>query len=619
VTLRPPTRLGAPHPETPRVIELGSVTGPPTIPYRTATAARRAFRDCQRLLRCRDGFCALRADRSTPASCQGDPAGVTAAASEGKPYGAPTPPGRPRGHWVLSAGKLSLGTLASRVLGVVRDILRAYLFGTGMAADAFTVAFRLPNMLRALFAEGALSAAFVPVLTESMEREGPDAWKRLVLRVGSLLALALTLVALLGILIAPYLIPLIVPGYARVPGKIELTVTLTRWLFPYIFFIGLATLAMGTLNARRRFTTPAMSAAVLNLAMIAAMAWLCPRLGPDRSRMIIGLAWGVLVGGALQLAIQIPPLLREGIWARFRLTLRDPRIRRIGALMLPGVVGLGVAEINAFVDTFLASLLPGGSVAALEYGQRVMQLPLGVFAVALGTAVLPTLSRHAAREETTELTDSFRLALRLTGFILLPVTGLFLVVHRPLLRLLFERGAFADGRSLEMTALAFVCYTVGLCAYGAVKIIVPVFYARQNTRTPVRIAATAMLANIGLNLVLMQFFQLGGLALATALASMLNVALLLRELRRRYNLTLGADVLGSLRRNALGSLIAAAVALAVLWGVGQLTIPGNFLRAAVLLGVPGGSGFAVYVAVAHRLGSRELEFLRGLRGPRGPG
>lgn len=517
-----------------------------------------------------------------------------------------------RGHWVLSAGKLSLGTLASRLLGVVRDVLRAYLFGTGIAADAFTVAFRLPNMLRALFAEGALSAAFVPVLTESMERDDPQEWKRLVLRVATLLTLALTLVTLLGILIAPYLIPLIVPGYAKVPGKIELTVTLTRWLFPYIFFIGLATLAMGTLNARRRFTTPAMSAAVLNVAMIGAMAWLCPRMGPDSSHMILGLAWGVLIGGALQLAIQIPPLLREGLWLRFRVSLRDPRIRRIGALMLPGVVGLGVAEINAFVDTFLASLLPSGSVAALEYGQRVMQLPLGAFAVALGTAVLPTLARHAVRNETEPLRDTFRLALRLTGFILLPVTGLFLVVHRPLLRLIFERGAFADGRSLEMTALAFVFYTVGLCAYGAVKVIVPVFYARQNTRTPVRIAMCAMIANIVLNLILMQLLGLGGLALATALASMLNVTLLLRELRRQYDLSLGSDVRRSVLRNALAALLAVVCALIALAGAGRLPIAGGFLRSAVLLGVPGLCGLAAYGLAAHRLGSQELRFLRDL-------
>ena len=332
--------------------------------------------------------------------------------------------GRQRGrHWVLSAGKLSLGTMASRVLGIVRDMMRAYLFGTGIAADAFTVAFRLPNMLRALFAEGALSAAFVPVLTEAMEKGDPEEWKRFVLNCASVLALTLILVSLLGILIAPGLIPLIVPGYAKVAGKIDLTVGLTRWLFPYIFFIGLATLAMATLNALRHFTAPAMSAAVLNLSMIASMVFLCPALGQAPDRQITGLAWGVLAGGALQLLIQIPPLWRHRLGVAFRMSLRDPRLRRVGALMLPGVVGMGVAEINAFVDTFLGSLLPAGSVAALEYGHRVMQLPLGVFAVALGTAVLPTLSRFAARGEEESLEGAFNLVLRLTLFILLKVTS----------------------------------------------------------------------------------------------------------------------------------------------------------------------------------------------------
>jgi putative peptidoglycan lipid II flippase len=522
-----------------------------------------------------------------------------------------SPPMR-RGHWVLSAGKLSLGTMASRILGIVRDILRAYLFGTGIAADAFTVAFRLPNMLRALFAEGALSAAFVPVLTETMEHGERDEWKRLVLNCAMLLALTLTLVSLLGVLVAPYLIPIIVPGYAKVAGKIELTVMLTRWLFPYIFFIGLATLAMGTLNSLRRFTTPAMSAAVLNVAMIGAMAYVCPRMGPEPSHMILGLAWGVLVGGALQLGIQIPPLLRHRLVVRFRMSLRDPRVRRIGLLMIPGVIGMGVAEINAFVDTFLGSLLPSGSVAALEYGHRVMQLPLGVFAVALGTAVLPTLSRYAARNETESLESAFNLSLRLTVFILLPITGLFILVHQPLLQLLFDRGAFADGRSLELTSLAFVFYTVGLCAYGAVKVIVPVFYSRQNTRTPVRTAATAMAANVVLNVILMQFLQLGGLALATALSSMLNVALLLRALRRQYGLKPGREVVRTARRALAASVAAVGVGALGLLLSARLPIEQAFVHALVKLVVTLVLGGATYLIVSHMLGSDEMRFLRSL-------
>lgn len=511
-------------------------------------------------------------------------------------------------HWVLSAGKLSLGTMLSRVLGLGRDMLRAYLFGTGMAADAFTVAFRLPNMLRALFAEGALSAAFVPVLAGVMEQGKPGEWQRFVLNCAAVLALTLMVVSLLGILIAPVLIPVIVPGYAKVAGKIELTVELTRMLFPYIFFIGLATLAMGTLNSLRHFTAPALSAAVLNLGMIGAMLYLCPRLGTQPEERIVGLAWGVMIGGALQLAIQIPPLLRHRLAVAFRLTLSDPRLKRVFLLMLPGVLGMAVAEINAFVDTFLGSLLEAGSVSALEYGHRVMQLPLGVFAVAIGTAVLPTLSRYAARDETGALEEAFDLALRLTFFILLPIMGVFLIAHRPLLQLLFERGAFSGGHSLDLVSSAFVFYTVGLCAYGAVKVIVPVFYARQNTRTPARTAIVSMGANIVLNIILMRYLALGGLALATALASTLNVTLLLFALNKQYGLRPSRGVLMAGLRAGVATLGAMLVAGVLLRLIGADTLPRLILQLAAALT----ASATAYLILARLLGSRELGFLTGL-------
>jgi len=531
----------------------------------------------------------------------------------------PSPAAHQKGSWIRAAGKLSLGTMASRILGVVRDMTRAYLFGTGIAADAFSVAFRLPNMLRALFAEGALSAAFVPVLTEVMEKGKPGEWKRFVLSCAAMLTLTLLLVSLLGILIAPKLIPLIVPGYAETPGKIELTINLTRWLFPYIFFIGLATLAMGTLNSLRHFTAPAMSAAVLNVCMIGAMLLVCPRLGDLPQKQVFGLAWGVLIGGSLQLAIQIPPLLKHKLAVACRVSLRDPKIRRVGRLMLPGFVGMGITEINAFVDMILASLLAAGSVAALEYGNRVMQLPLGVFAVALGTAVLPTLSRYAARGEEKSLATTFNQALRLTLFILIPITCIFLVVHRPLLALLFERGAFAGGHSLDLTSKAFIFYCIGLCSYGSVKIIVPMFYSRQNTRTPVRTAAVAMVANVILNITLMQWLELGGLALATALSSMLNVSLLLRELRKQYAIAPDREVLRTAARALFAGVIAAAGAAAGLWLVSSMTnftgIPAHLLQLAAAFALAAG----LYLIIMILLRAPELASLTGLlRGRKEP-
>jgi putative peptidoglycan lipid II flippase len=515
-------------------------------------------------------------------------------------------------HWVLSAGKLSIGTTLSRVLGVVRDSMQAYLFGTGIAADAFTVAFRLPNMLRGLFAEGALSAAFVPVLTEAMEKGEQDEWKRFVLNCASVLAIVLAIVSLIGVLIAPYLIPVMAAGFGKVPGKTQLTIELTQVLFPYLLLIGLATLAMATLNALHRFTTPALAAVVMNLGMIGAMLVICPRLGPNPERAIFGLATGVMIGGLLQFAIQVPPLLKQGVVTRFRVSLHDPRLRHMGALMIPGVIGMGVAEINAFVDTLLATLLAPGSVAALQYGHRVMQLPLGVFAVALGTAVLPTMSRHAARRENAELERTFRLAWRLALYILLPTTGLFLVAHRPLLQLLFERGAFAGGHSLDMTASAFIFYTSGLCFYGTVKVVVPVFYARQNTRTPVRTGITAMVANIVFILILMRPLKLGGLALATALASALNVALLLRGLNRQYGIRLGSDVTRAAGRMLVASLIASGLAYLAMRGAAALPLAQSLPHGLLPLIAAGAVGAITYVGITYALRSEELAFLRGL-------
>ena len=502
--------------------------------------------------------------------------------------------------------------MASRLLGVVRDMLRAYLFGTGLAADAFTVAFRLPNMLRALFAEGALSAAFVPILTEVMEKGEPGEWKRFVLNCAAVLTLTLMLVTLFGILIAPVLIPLIVPGYGEVPGKLELTIQLTRWLFPYIFFIGLATLAMGTLNSLRHFTTPAMSAAMMNLAMIGAMLVVCPKLGDLPQKQIFGLAWGVLVGGALQLVIQIPPLLKHKFTTAVRISLRDAKLKRVGKLMLPGVVGFGVTEINTFVDMLLGSLLVAGSVSALEYGHRVMQLPLGVFAVAVSTAILPTLSRYAARDDRAALSETFNQALRFTLFLLIPITCFFLVTHRPILSLLYERGAFAGGESLALTSKAFVFYCIGLCAYGSVKVLVPVFYARQNTRTPVRTAATAMIANVILNLILMQWLQLGGLALATALSSMLNVSLLLRAMKQQYGITPDLAVLRCIRRALPTALISAAAAWGAMALIRGTELSPGFTSNLLQLTAATISAVVVYLFGMHLQRAPELTNLKAL-------
>lgn len=524
---------------------------------------------------------------------------------------APPPENTGRRHLVSGAARLGLGTFLSRLLGLGRDMTRAWLFGTGMAADAFTVAFRIPNLLRALFAEGALSASLVPVLSDFVEKDDLEATNRFLRAMATVLFLALGVVTILGVLIAPLIVPYLVHGFHAVPGKVELTVRLTRLLFPYILLIGSATLAMAVLNTHRHFTAPALAPAVFNIVVIAGAVLVAPRLGTEPSTQIYGLAGAVLVGGLMQAMIQFPPLrgLRISLWPSGE--LRHPGVTRVLLLMLPGVLGIAVQELNAFVDTFLASLLKQGSVSALEYGQRLMQLPLGVFGVALGTAVLPTLSRQVSRGERHEAEDTTAFAIRLALLVLLPASIWLVVLAKPILALLFQRGAFGRGDSLAMTASALRFYSCGLVAYGAAKSLVPLFYAHKDTRTPVKAAIASLSCNVVLNLVLMQFLALGGLALATALSSVLNVALLYRWSRSKLKL----DPFRGLRRclvrvgpAAVGSGLAAWVAS---WYLAAHAGGGLAGRAAAAM-VPLVLAAALYLLALRALRTEELEFLSGL-------
>jgi len=515
-------------------------------------------------------------------------------------------------HVALSAGKIGLGTFASRILGLVRDMTKAYFFGTGIAADAFTVAFRVPNLLRALFAEGTLSAAFVPVFGEYLAKRSKRETWMLASVAWSILAIILVVVALLGIAVAPYVVKIMAHGYRHVPGKLDLTISLTRIMFPYIIFVGLAALSMGMLNSLRHFFAPAVSPVLLNASMIAAMILFCRRVGELPSEQVYALAVGVLVGGAAQLGIQVPFLKKKGMSFRFRPNWRHPAVKKILSLMVPGVLGLGILEINAFVDTYLGALLRPGSVAALEYGNRLMQLPLGVFGVALGTAVLPTLSIQAAREDFDQLRDTFSFAVRFVCFIMIPASLGLIVLRYPVIRLLFERGEFTRGDSVSMTSWALMFYAVGLASYGMIKCTVPVFYSLKDTRTPVKIAVVAMLSNIVLNVILMQFLQLGGLALATALSATINVTLLMRHLRRRLGWVKGRDIFRSVGRIAIAAALMALVCfvaasfMEVRFGSATAVQQGIQVLVCIVLGV--GS----YVAFCRVFRCREMSFLVGI-------
>ncbi|WP_459948819.1 murein biosynthesis integral membrane protein MurJ [Denitratisoma sp. agr-D3] len=454
-------------------------------------------------------------------------------------------------------------TLLSRILGFARDFIIARVFGAGMATDAFFVAFRLPNLLRRLFAEGAFSQAFVPILAEYRNRQGEAETKRLVDHVTTALFLAVLVITAVGMIATPLIIYLSAPGFSADPEKFELTVTLTRITFPYILCMSLVALAAGILNTWSRFALPAFTPVLLNLAMIAG-AWL---LAPYCQPPVLALAWAVFLGGLLQLAIQVPALAKIGMLPRFSFSLQDEGVRRILKLMAPAVVGVSVSQISLLINTIFASFLESGSVSWLYYADRLMEFPAGLLGAALGTILLPSLSKtHAAgqREEFSALLDW---GLRLTLLLTLPAALALALLAVPLLSALFQHGAFTAHDVLR-TREALVAYALGLAGLILVKILAPAFYARQDIRTPVKIALLTLTLTQLMNLVFVFALHLGhaGLALATGLASCLNAALLFRGLRQRQVYQPGAGWPTFLAKLALAMAI---MGLVLAWGMGE--------------------------------------------------
>jgi len=418
-------------------------------------------------------------------------------------------------------------TLLSRILGFVRDFVIARGFGAGLATDAFVVAFRLPNLLRRLFAEGAFSQAFVPMLGEYRNRRGESATKHLVDRTASVLLLAVTLVALVGMVGAPILIYVSAPGFSADADKFALTVELTRITFPYILFMALVALSAGILNTWGRFAVPAFTPVMLNVAMIGgALLW-----APWFARPIDALAWSVFVGGALQLAIQLPALKKIGMLPRFDLALRDEGVRRILKLMGPAVLGVSVSQISLLINTIFASFLPSGSVSWLYYADRLMEFPSGLLGAALGTILLPSLSRSHATDNPGEFSALLDWGLRVTLLLTLPAALALALLAVPLISTLFQHGAFHASDALQ-TRAPLVAYSVGLAGMILVKILAPGYYARQNIKTPVKIALLTLAATQLMNLAFIGWLRHAGLALSIGLAACLNAALLLRGLRR---------------------------------------------------------------------------------------
>jgi putative peptidoglycan lipid II flippase len=529
-----------------------------------------------------------------------------------------------------AAGLVGFFTLISRIAGLVRDAVVGYYFGTGMAADAFFIAFRIPNLLRRFVAEGAMSTAFIPVFTDYLTNRSHDDAVEAASALATIMAVLLALLTMTGIVFAPFWTSLFAPGFVEEPGKFALTVTLTRWVFPYVFLISLVALTSGMLNSLRHFAAPAMSPIFLNLVMIAAAIFVCPHL----AQPVKGLAWGVVIGGVVQLGLQIPPLLRHGV----RLVpLWEPgheAVRRVFRLMAPTVFGAAVYQINVMVDSIFASVLPSGSVSYLWYAARVFEFPLGVFAMALGTAALPSFSAQAARGAHAELRRSLTFSMRLTNFIAMPAAVGIMTLAIPITTVLFRRGAFGFDQTV-LTAQALSAFAVGLWSVAMVRLIVPAFYALQDTRTPVVTAATAFVVNCGSSLLLMGVvaptgesriadaiavvtqhvsvlsLQHAGLALATSIAASVNLVLLAAVLRRR----LGSLDIADLSRSFARSLVAALAmipAVRYIAGLTEWSQRGQLLVHATVLIVAVGVGVLIYLLASFILGAEEVRVVTRL-------
>lgn len=419
-------------------------------------------------------------------------------------------------------------TLVSRILAFIRDVLIARIFGAGAATDAFFVAFRLPNLLRRLFAEGAFSQAFVPIFGEYKNRRGHDETKLLVDHVVTLLAIILFIVTLIGIVAAPLLVYLTAPGFVQDTNKFNLTVTLLRITTPYIFFISLVAVAAGILNTYNKFWVPAFAPVLLNVCFIGGALWLAPYCNPP----ILALGWAVFVAGIVQLVFQLPFLKKIGMLPTFRLNLKDAGVWRVIKQMGPAVFGVSISQISLIINTIIATLLVSGSVSWLYYADRLMEFPAGLLGAALGTILLPSLSKLHADSKPEEYSRLLDWGLRLTVMLTLPAALALGMIAVPLLATFFQHGAFSANDVL-MTSHALVGYSVGLIGLLAVKVLAPAFYARQDIRTPVKVGIITLLATQAMNLLFVFWLQHAGLALAIGLGSCLNSAILYHLLRKR--------------------------------------------------------------------------------------
>ncbi len=531
-----------------------------------------------------------------------------------------------KGKIARAAGVMSLATFISRILGYVKDMILARFFGATASADVFFVAFRIPNLLRELFAEGSMSSAFIPVLTECEARRGRDEANRLVRSMFLFILIFVGAICVLGIVFAPAIVSAIAPGFLNSPEKFSTTVLLTRIMFPFLLFISLAAVTMGSLNTRGVFFTPALAPATLNVVIIVCVV----ALSSHFANPIVAVAIGVTAGGLAQFLFQVPAFRRQGygLWFGQRnpglpeqaenihaasdvadppSPLWHPGLKRIGLLVIPSTAGLAVAQVNIFVSTILASYLAVGSITYLYYSMRLIQFPIGVFGVAMGMAVIPALSEHAVKGETGKLKEDFSFALRLLFFITVPAMVGLIALKLPIVNILFQRGKFGYGATLG-TSEALMFYSFGIWAIVGVRVLAGTFYSLQDTKTPVKVAVLAMILNIILSLILMRPLKHNGLAFANAIASMSNFVLLFYFLRRRLGGIGTRKIVVSFVKILTASAVMGLAGWTVLQGEiwtssGHVLLKSVWLSATILMCI------GIYMLLMYLLRSEEMNYV----------
>jgi len=519
-----------------------------------------------------------------------------------------------------SAGIVSLAVMASRILGLVREVVFAKLFGASAsyANDAYVIAFRIPNLLRDLFAEGALSSAFVTVFSDYLVTKGEKEAFRLSNLVVNALLLILGILVALGIIFAPELVSLIAHGFQANPEKFALTVKMTQIMMPFILLVALAAQAMGLLNSRGHFGMPALSASFFNVgSIIGGLFFAVIMTGRDFAHPvkailehptegIIGMAYGVLIGGFLQFAVQWPTLRKAGFRYRPMLSFTDPGVRRVFTLMGPAIIGAAAVQINVLINSNFASSVPGnGAISWLSYAFRLMQFPIGVFGVAIATATLPSISKSAALDDMVSFRQTIASSIRLTFLLTIPSAVGLVVLGRPIIALIYEGNKF-NANDTTHTASALACYAIGLAGYSAIKILAPAFYALKDARTPMIISLLSIAINFVMNWSLVGVLQERGLALSTSAVALLNFALLYFLMQKRINGIEGRKTAAAITKIILASAVMALVCWAVSQGVYHFAGDNRIARIInVIASVSAGAG--VFYIAAYWLGVEELK------------